>query len=103
MSDGLLLLDTNIVLHVARGKATGEALDKAFGLRARAERPLISIITVGELLAFARRRNWGEAKITRLQQLTEEFVVIDVRNQAVLEKYAEIDAYLVKRGRSPGN
>lgn len=64
MSDGgLWLLDTSIVLHLVRGKATGEALDRTFGLRDRLERPLISIVTVGELLAFARRRGWGSAKV----------------------------------------
>lgn len=64
MSDsGLLLLDTSVVLHLIRGKATGQALDSAYGLRTRAERPLLSIISIGEMLAFAGRRSWGAAKV----------------------------------------
>lgn len=104
MSDsGLLLLDTSVVLHVVRGKATGEALDRAFGLRARPDRPLISIITVGELLAFARQRGWGSAKVDRLKELVEELVVVDVRSQSVLDRYAEIDTFMVKHGHLIGD
>jgi tRNA(fMet)-specific endonuclease VapC len=90
MSPGaLLLLDTSVVLHLARGRATGDALDKQFGLRQRPDRPLISIITVGELFAFARRRSWGGAKQDQLRRIVEQLVVVDVRNTAVLEKYSD--------------
>ena len=104
MNDGkLLLLDTSVVLHVLRGKATGEALDKTYGLRARPDRPLISIITVGELLAFANRRGWGTAKVNQLHKHVEELVVVDVRNRSVLEKYAEIHAFMVDHGHPIGD
>jgi predicted nucleic acid-binding protein len=76
---GLLLLDTSVVLHVVRGKATGEALDRAFGLRARPDRPLISIITVGELLAFARQRGWGSAKVDPMHDRFLSRVYFDPR------------------------
>jgi tRNA(fMet)-specific endonuclease VapC len=99
----LLLLDTNVVLHLVRGKATGLALDKAFGLRARPDRPLISVITVGEMFSFAAQLSWGPKKVEALKRLTEELVIVDVRNQSVLEKYAEIDAFLVKKGRRIGD
>jgi tRNA(fMet)-specific endonuclease VapC len=100
---GLLFLDTSVVLHVARGKATGEALDRAFGLRARPDRPLISIITVGELLAFAKQRGWGSTKVDRVKELVEELVVVDVRNQSVMDRYAEIDTFMVKHGHLVGD
>lgn len=104
MSDsGLLLLDTSVVLHVMRGRATGEALDRAFGLRARPDRPLISIISVGELLAFARQRSWGSAKVDRLKELVQELIVVDVRNQSVMDRYAEIDTYMVRHGHAVGD
>ena len=100
---GLLLLDTSVVLHVVRGKATGEALDRAFGLRARPDRPLISILTVGELLAFAQRRAWGAGKVERLKELVGELVVVDVRSQSVMDRYAEIDTFMVKHGHVVGD
>lgn len=92
-ADGrLLLLDTSVVLHLLRGKATGLAIDAAYGLRKRAERPLVSIISVGEILAFATQRKWGADKVDRLKKLVEELVVVDVRSQSVLQHYADIDS-----------
>jgi tRNA(fMet)-specific endonuclease VapC len=104
MSPGaLLLLDTSVVLHLAPGRATGDALDKQFGLRQRPDRPLISIITVGELFAFARRRSWGGAKQDQLRRIVEQLVVVDVRNTAVLEKYSEIHSFMVEHGHPIGD
>jgi tRNA(fMet)-specific endonuclease VapC len=100
---GLLLLDTSVVLHLARGKATGEALDKAFGLRARADRPLISVVTVGEMISFAKQRSWGAQKLDRLLKISQELVIVDIHNQSVLDRYAEIDTYLVRLGRDIGD
>lgn len=102
-ASGLLLLDTNVVLHLVRGKATGLALDQAFGLRTRPDRPLISVITVGEMLALAAQREWSSKTVAILKQIAEQLVVVDVRNQTVLEKYAEIDAFLVRNGRKIGD
>jgi tRNA(fMet)-specific endonuclease VapC len=101
--NGLLLLDTSVVLHVARGRATGDALDRAYGLRARPDRPLISIITVGELFAFAKQREWGSAKVERLEELVRELVVVDIRNRSVVDQYAEIDTFMVKHGHPAGD
>lgn len=100
---GLLVLDTNVVVNLARGKATGETLDKAYGLRARPDRPLISIVSVGELFSFAAQFGWGRGKTEALKRLIEELVVVDIRNQTVLEKYAAIDAFLIKKGRRIGD
>jgi tRNA(fMet)-specific endonuclease VapC len=52
---GAILLDTNVVLHVVRGSEVAARIDAAVQLRSRAERALISVVTVGEALAFARQ------------------------------------------------
>lgn len=44
----LVLLDTNVLIHLVRGNAIGRAIDARYGLRARPERPLISMVTVGD-------------------------------------------------------
>ena len=46
-SSRLLLLDTNIVIHLVRGGNIGQAIDSRFELRARRERPLVSVVTLG--------------------------------------------------------
>lgn len=52
----LLLLDTNILIHLIRGSSIGSRVVSEFHLRDREHVPLISVITVGELYAFARKR-----------------------------------------------
>src|SRR6266542_6644163 len=95
----LLLLDTNVVIFLSRGGAIGQAIDARFQLRARADRPLLSVITLGEALAFAQFRNWGQPRIVTLSGLLREFVVVDITPRAVLERYAEIDSFLKRNGR----
>lgn len=99
----LLLLDTSVILHLLRGKATGLAIDAAYSLRQRPERPLVCVVSVGEILSFAAQRGWGTAKVDQLKKLVEELVVVDVRSQTVLQHYAAIDSYLVKNGRKVGD
>jgi len=70
-ADGqLLLLDTSVILHLIRGKATGLAIDAAYNLRTRPERRLISVISRRGLMKLLldrgarcgrrgrRRRRW---------------------------------------------
>jgi tRNA(fMet)-specific endonuclease VapC len=100
---GAILLDTNVVLHVVRGSEVARRIDTAVQLRARTERPLISVVTLGEALAFAKHRNWGEQKTARFEELVREFVVVDIDNATVLRAYAKIHAHLVGRGRPIGD
>jgi tRNA(fMet)-specific endonuclease VapC len=100
---GAILLDTNVVLHVVRGSEVATRIDAAVRLRSRAERALISVVTIGEALAFARRRGWGDSKTARLEELVRELVVVDINNATVLRRYAEMHEYLVKIGRSVGD
>lgn len=84
----LLLLDTNIVIQIFRGGPVGQRVDQAYGLRQSPERPLISVVTVGEVLGFGRQRNWGETKLAAVRHLLSELVVVDINHVDVLERYA---------------
>jgi predicted nucleic acid-binding protein len=103
VSAELALLDTSVVLHLLRGNKTAQRIDAELGLRARSERPLISVVTVGEALAFARYRNWGSDWTARLEAYLRELVVVDIQNSAVLQKYAELHTWLVRQGRTVGD
>ena len=94
----LLLLDTNILIHLVRDNPTGRSIDARFSLRKRMERSLISIITVGEALALAKRWNWEHAKRVALEGLLQSLVVVAISDE-VLEHYAEIDAFLRRAGK----
>jgi tRNA(fMet)-specific endonuclease VapC len=97
-----ILLDTGIVIVLARGREAGHSLDRRYALSARREVPLISVVTVGELLLFARTNGWGEEKERRLRHLLENLVIVDVHNDAVLDAYAELGAFARSVGRRMG-
>jgi predicted nucleic acid-binding protein len=88
-----VLLDTSIVIHLARGGVAAERLESRFGFRSRSLplTPLISAVTVGELFAFAERNEWGARKRESLEQLVSNLIVIDIRRPGVLRTYAALD------------
>jgi tRNA(fMet)-specific endonuclease VapC len=96
----LVLLDTSILVHVSRNDGLGKRVIADHSLTTRTDKPLISVVTIGELLAFARKRNWGRPKVDHLKEMLRQLVVVDINSSDVLEKYAEIDAWCHVNGRS---
>lgn len=94
----ILLLDTGILIHLVRDNWIGRSIDSRFRLRTGPEKPLISIITVGESLAFARKLSWGPAKAAALENLFEDLVVVDLSDE-ILELYAKVDFFLSRSGK----
>ena len=92
----VLLLDTNILVISLRAGAPSRQLEAQLGLRTRAVQGLISIITVGEAMAFARKRNWGQDRRAELDELVRTLVTIDINAPEIVEAYAEIDHYSEK-------
>lgn len=90
------LLDTNILVHMIREDDIAKAVDGEYQLSQRPMKPLISMVTLGEMLALGRKFNWGDNKLEFLKQLIEELNVIDISNEQILDKYAEIDHYSEK-------
>jgi tRNA(fMet)-specific endonuclease VapC len=93
-----LLLDTNILIHLIRDNQVGRSIESRFRLRNRPVRPLISIVTVGELLAVARKRGWGPGKVQALEDLLDTAALVDIHSRPILEAYAEIDFFLERSG-----
>jgi predicted nucleic acid-binding protein len=98
----LYILDTNIVVHYSRGKTVGQQIERDYSLLTTAYRPLICVVTLGEALAFARKRAWGQSKISGLQNLLSQFVTVDINHPQIIETYAEFDCHSQSVGRKMG-
>lgn len=98
----LFLLDTSILLHLIRDNALGRRIQRSFHLLERSQRPSISVITVGEALAFAKKLGWGTRKIDALESLLHQLVVVPVNADPVLRTYAEVDDLLQRAGKPIG-
>lgn len=101
--DKLIVLDTVILVELARGKKAGSLIDAQYKLRTRSEKPLICVVTAGEILALARIWKWGQDKLSILDALLREIVVVDIHIQKVLERYSEIKAYAKESGLAIGD
>ncbi|MCU0451261.1 MAG: type II toxin-antitoxin system VapC family toxin [Bernardetiaceae bacterium] len=93
------LLDTNILLHLIRNSVLWQQTKRHYQL-SDSDYFFISVVTVGEVLALARKNHWGEKRLRALDQLLGRFTVLDINNDAVLFRYADIDAY--SQGLLPG-
>jgi len=95
---GAIVLDTSAVLHIIRGKETGQQIEKASDIWNRSARPLIAIVSHGEARAFAMYRKWEGDKLRALKGLLGFSVVVDIRNEAVLDQFAQLHGYTVSKG-----
>jgi tRNA(fMet)-specific endonuclease VapC len=100
-----VLLDSNVLVNLVRGNSIGQRIASDHQLLERSERPLISIVTVGELRALAAKLGWGAAKQRQLDELLAELVVVNLNQGDIIKHYAEIDHYsdkVVKPARRMG-
>ena len=102
-ADALVLLDTSVLVHLARGKQAAEIIDSSYALRGRKERPLISVVTQGEMMAFARNHGWGDDKVGRLRVLLKELVTIDINSPDIIDRYAVLSDFCLRNGLSVGD
>ena len=101
-ASGLVLFDTSILVHVLRGSAVGKrAYDDAEQISG-SERPLISVVTVGEMHSLAKQLSWGQKKIEALDVLLRNLVIVDINNAPIISRYADIDVWSMNRGRKMG-
>ncbi len=88
-----LVLDTNVLVHVLRGKALGQHILARYGLDRREWAPIVSAVTVGELHALARQWRWSPAHVARLDALVFNLHVVDVAPDigGLVAAYGDLD------------
>ncbi len=89
--NALYLFDTSILLALLRGKQLGIYLNQTLHLSEVINRPVISIVSHGEIWAMAQRNSWGEAKRTALQEMLNDLVTLDLSDPAIIESYVLVD------------
>ncbi len=92
-ADSLVLLDTNVVVNLVRWNSIGQRIDEDHGLLARKDRPLVSVVTAGELSSLARKLGWTGKKQQRLQDILLDLVVVPVLQGGLVSAYGEIDHF----------
>ncbi|QNI31587.1 type II toxin-antitoxin system VapC family toxin [Alloacidobacterium dinghuense] len=87
----LYLLDTNILLALVRGKDLANYITQTYGLAEILKRPLISVVSHGELLAMAARQSWIEKKRESLNAVLASMITMDLNDPEILAGYVAVD------------
>lgn len=85
------LLDTNILLHALRNDSFWQDISLEF--KPSQTQNYISVVSLGELYALSLKNNWGIPRTAKLQTLKEHFGIVDINVEAILYRYAQIDAF----------
>lgn len=97
-----LVLDTNILLHLLRGKKAAERLERDYKIGSRIPRAIISVVTKGELKALAYKFDWGEKQHDRLDAMLATLPAVDLSHREMWNAYAELDHSSTKAGIKMG-
>ena len=87
------VLDTNILLLYLKDDRTKAIIEQHYDPFAAVNNPIISIVTVGEMRALARKNHWGDKRLKAVETLMSKLIIADIKYEPILNKYAEIDAF----------
>ncbi len=86
-----LVLDTNILLHLLRGRKAAEVIEREYKVSGRNPRALISAVTKGELKALGYKFNWAAKQHERLDAMLTGLPAVDISHRVIWNAYAETD------------
>lgn len=87
------LLDTNILVHGVRRGETWEEVKRICDPMNVEPRPFTSVVTHGEIRAFAEQKRWGEERLTQMAFLLSSFERTDITDENILAAYSLLDTY----------
>jgi tRNA(fMet)-specific endonuclease VapC len=91
-----LLLDTNILIHLAKDSSRRFLTDT---INLDNQKIFISIASIGELKSIALQNNWGNKKWQVINAILDEAIIVEI-NEVLADTYAEIDAFSQRRNPS---
>jgi tRNA(fMet)-specific endonuclease VapC len=87
------VLDSNIIIFYIRDTETRAFIESSYAPFAADNTAIISIVTVAEVMATAKKNDWGEKKLKVIQKLLDSLVIVEIRYADLIDAYVEIDTY----------
>ncbi len=95
----LYILDTGILVGYARDADYAKYVEAEYSVTHSPNIAIISVVTMGEIRSLAFQFGWGSSKWAIIQTYLNNFPVIQINDERIIEKYAEIDAF--SQGKHP--
>lgn len=87
------LLDTNIVVIYGRDNEIAKHIEQKHGIFNGENRLAVSIVTVGEVNALAKKLNLGPSRTSRMQSIIDGMTVSGIHYTELIEAYGDIDRF----------
>ena len=97
-----ILLDTNILIHLVRGKAIAQKV-KEYVSTINDPQLFVSVVNIAEAESLMLLWNWSAEKTESFKKIITRFIAIDIEqnNKELLEAYTSIDAFSQRKTPSP--
>lgn len=96
------MLDTNILVHLLRGDATGQEIERTYKVGQRTPRAIISVVTKGELKSLAYKFGWSSHRHERLDTMLAALPAADISHGSIHDAYANVDVTSMALGVKMG-
>ena len=97
------LPDTNIIIHLVRQDVLFQRISAQYPLAPTDPSLTLSSVIVGEVLAFAKRNNWGQIRRNRLENFLLQCDIVPLEEPGLVDAYVELEDYSRKVGRTMGD
>lgn len=87
------VLDTGILVGYVRGARYAQYVENKFAVSQPPNISVISVVSKGEIYSAAIQFGWGEQKRQALDQILRKIPTVDINDEQIIHRYAEIDAY----------
>jgi tRNA(fMet)-specific endonuclease VapC len=98
----LYLLDTNSLVHLVRGDAVWARVRAKYQPLVIDPRPIISVVTAGELRSLALQFNWKARKTDEMEFYLGYLKRVSIDDPDIIRAYAVIDAHRERSGQPIG-
>lgn len=102
MAESLYLLDTNILVHFVRASAVWTRVRDTYQPLTTETRPVISVVTAGELRSLAMQWNWKQRKLDQMEFALIFFRTVTIDEPGIIQNYAIFDAHCESVGQPTG-
>src|SRR6266511_2654793 len=96
------LLDTSILILAIRNADAFGKIDASLDLRNPDLNLTLSIISYGEIDGFSQKRDWGQTKLSLLEEMASRFLILPIDQISIARKYADLEVMNERNGLNIG-